>query len=1172
MKQTVHIGHRAIALRVAVVYFLAAAAWIVGSDLLLLLWLPESASAVAGSIAKGMAFVLVTSVALYEVLRRVARMEIQPAPTVAIPMQDRKAGWRALAPFLALILALIGASAIMFVLDARQHREITRGQLALSADLKSYALGAWLKQRAESAQSYRHSRFLQDDLRPLLDGDRAARDRIEQRLEEIRKSLDADSILVLDANGQARVALGGQRGVSGELSRAATQATQTREPLAHLLHRVGDSSGSTLVLDQIVPILLQPDAATASAVLVMRDDAAKSVLSIMRYRPASGASAETVIVRRTAGRTEHLSEQMGKSVAPHMPGTANAGQQLASEQLLNGAAFVEGAPDYRGVPVLATSRPVPGTDWRIIAKVDVDELLKPVWQDVWTHLALIVGLTLLAALGAHRLWRQQAQLAGLRERALAAERDVVGKHLDLLSRYANDMILLVDPQGNIAEANERAIERYGYPRERLIGMPVAELRIPEERTKVRARRESVLRADGEVYEARHVTADGEIFPVEVSARPVEAGGATYIQSINRDISDRKRTEARIERLNRLREALSATNRAIVRKKSEQGLFEKICEIVVRKAGFRFAWIAVTDPQLGILQPAANAGTPEEYLTTLRSSFENHAIEGFGIMRSAMRDGRLVISQDFANDPRMAPWHELARKWGIGSIAAVPILKDGEPFALLNVYSDQPNTFDDDYVSLLEEMANDVSYALGVMRRNRELIRAHERLELAMQGAGFGIWDWWDVSDPARVWWSKRAGELAGLGAADQAYDVRKFTKRIHPDDSARVEAAIRAALKNEAPFDLEYRVQGNSGTHYWLRSIGHRVLGASGNVVRLIGVIADIDVRKRAEQALLESEHRFRAVLDQSIAAVYVVQDGKIVYVNQRTREIFGYQAGEEFDPDPKSHIAPQERSRVADQMTRRLNEKPEAAYSVAATRRDGTPFTLGAHAKQASFDGRPAIIVVAQDITEKARAEEQIKVYVARLEQAMQSTINVVATIGELRDPYTHGHERRVGEVAAAIAAEMGLDAGRVEGIRIAGYLHDVGKIGVPAEILSKPSRLTKAEFDLIKDHARQSYEILKGVEFPWPVAEAAWQHHERIDGSGYPRSLKGEEVILEARILAVADTVEAMSSHRPYRPGLGIDAALAEIEKCRGRLYDSGAVDACLRLFREKGYRLPA
>jgi HD-GYP domain-containing protein (c-di-GMP phosphodiesterase class II) len=189
-----------------------------------------------------------------------------------------------------------------------------------------------------------------------------------------------------------------------------------------------------------------------------------------------------------------------------------------------------------------------------------------------------------------------------------------------------------------------------------------------------------------------------------------------------------------------------------------------------------------------------------------------------------------------------------------------------------------------------------------------------------------------------------------------------------------------------------------------------------------------------------------------------------------------------------------------------------------------------------------------------------------------VQSAIEVVSTIGELRDPYTHGHERRVGGIATAIAIEMGLPADRIEGIRVAGYLHDVGKIAVPAEILSKPTRLSKIEFELVKAHAQQSYEILKGMEFPWPVAESVWQHHERLDGSGYPRGLKNEEIILEARILAVADTVEAMASHRPYRAALGVDAALTEIESNRGKLYDPTVVDACLQLFRMKGYRLPA
>jgi HD-GYP domain-containing protein (c-di-GMP phosphodiesterase class II) len=164
------------------------------------------------------------------------------------------------------------------------------------------------------------------------------------------------------------------------------------------------------------------------------------------------------------------------------------------------------------------------------------------------------------------------------------------------------------------------------------------------------------------------------------------------------------------------------------------------------------------------------------------------------------------------------------------------------------------------------------------------------------------------------------------------------------------------------------------------------------------------------------------------------------------------------------------------------------------------------------------------------------------------------------------------VGELAAAIGAEMGLPQGAVKGLRLAGYVHDIGKISVPAEILSKPSRLTAIEFELIKSHSQSGHDVLKGLDFPWPLAEVMLQHHERLDGSGYPRKLKGDEIILEARIMAVADVVEAMSSHRPYRAGLGVDVALKEIATNSGKFYDAQAVAACLRLFRDKGYELSA
>jgi HD-GYP domain-containing protein (c-di-GMP phosphodiesterase class II) len=192
----------------------------------------------------------------------------------------------------------------------------------------------------------------------------------------------------------------------------------------------------------------------------------------------------------------------------------------------------------------------------------------------------------------------------------------------------------------------------------------------------------------------------------------------------------------------------------------------------------------------------------------------------------------------------------------------------------------------------------------------------------------------------------------------------------------------------------------------------------------------------------------------------------------------------------------------------------------------------------------------------------------VRQLHESLEDTVGAIASTVEIRDPYTAGHQRRVAKLGAQIAKAMGLPDDQARGIYLAGLIHDVGKINVPAEILSKPGKLTSLEMQLIQTHVQAGYDIIKGVEFPWPIAEAVRQHHERLDGSGYPRGLAADAIIVEARILAVADVTEAIMAHRPYRPAIGLDAALAEIESGKGRLYDAAAVEACVDLFRNKGF----
>ncbi len=194
----------------------------------------------------------------------------------------------------------------------------------------------------------------------------------------------------------------------------------------------------------------------------------------------------------------------------------------------------------------------------------------------------------------------------------------------------------------------------------------------------------------------------------------------------------------------------------------------------------------------------------------------------------------------------------------------------------------------------------------------------------------------------------------------------------------------------------------------------------------------------------------------------------------------------------------------------------------------------------------------------------------IKQVEHSLDNTIIAIASLVEQRDPYTAGHQRRVANLAVAIATDMGLTPGQITGLRMASVVHDIGKIHIPAEILSNPGFLTDAEYVIVKTHAKAGWEVLKNIEFPWPVAEIVYQHHERLDGSGYPRALKGDEILLEARILMVADVIDAMATHRPYRPALGILSALQEIIQQKGTLFDERAVDACVKLFIEKKYEI--
>jgi len=327
------------------------------------------------------------------------------------------------------------------------------------------------------------------------------------------------------------------------------------------------------------------------------------------------------------------------------------------------------------------------------------------------------------------------------------------------------------------------------------------------------------------------------------------------------------------------------------------------------------------------------------------------------------------------------------------------------------------------------------------------------------------------------------------------------------------------------------------------------------------GTIADINRFDNAYAILVENA-------PDSIA---IIQDKIVKFANKRQSEMSGY-AVEELIGKSLLELVPSDFTSIIQEKFSHHEQGKDISeiFYVRLLCKDSTIKETEFSTKLIQYEGKSASIAIIRDIAERKQENEKIQQTIISLRKAVDTTVQVLVSAMESREPYMTGHQSRAANLACAIAAEMGLDQEKIEGIRMAGVIHDIGKLTVPVEVLAKPTKLSELGFSLVKEHARSGYEMLKNVGSPWPLAQIVHQHHERMNGSGYPRKLKGDEILMEARILAVADVVEAMASHRPYRSASTVNVALDEIEKNKGILYDSTVVDACLKLFREKGYQL--
>lgn len=443
-------------------------------------------------------------------------------------------------------------------------------------------------------------------------------------------------------------------------------------------------------------------------------------------------------------------------------------------------------------------------------------------------------------------------------------------------------------------------------------------------------------------------------------------------------------------------------------------------------------------------------------------------------------------------------------------------------------------------------------------------------------------------------------------------EIKKINgfKLVHPEDLAVVKKQFAQLVEGKNVDNMEYRYRTKGGSYIHILNNAAPIFDSKGKVVAAFGAARDITQRKRMEEALQKAYDNLEQRVEERTRELVAINKQLMQEIAERKRAEEKLKSSEErlkilFDFAPDAYYLNDlkgafiDGNKVAQELTGyekeeligknflkrkllSLDQIPKAAALLAKNalgratgpdefilnRKDGTQVTVEIRTYPVKIKNKTLVLGIARDITERKRTEEKLKQSFKNLRKTLDETVKALATTVELRDPYTAGHQQRVAKLACAIAKEIGLSKEQIEGIRISGIIHDIGKIEIPAEILSRPGRLTETEFLLFKDHPRVSHDILKDIEFPWPIAQIVLQHHERMDGSGYPYGLSGEDIFLEARIMGVADVVEAMSSHRPYRPALGIDKALEEIKKNRGVLYYPEVVDACVKLFTEKKF----
>jgi PAS domain S-box-containing protein/putative nucleotidyltransferase with HDIG domain len=676
----------------------------------------------------------------------------------------------------------------------------------------------------------------------------------------------------------------------------------------------------------------------------------------------------------------------------------------------------------------------------------------------------------------------------------------------LLLDKATDAITVHDLEGNILYINEAVSSHSGYDKAEFMKMNLNDIDVPIDNISVAERYRLAETKGPLVFETTHRRKDGSLALVEIHSHIIEYSGKKYLLSISHDITQRKKDEAELN----LRALLldKATDAILVH--DSEGNLIYANESAYAPLGYEKAEYMATNLR--------NIDVPEDDISTAKR-FKLSEEQGPLIFKSRVRrkDGGLIDVEAHSQIIEMK----------------------GNKYMLTVGHDISQREKDQAELNLRAYMLDVVSDSILMHDFYGKIIYANET---AVKSLGY------------------TKEEMMALNLSDIDVPV---------DDLTFEERDKQISSKGALTFETSFRRK--DGTIFDVEASIH-VLEFNGNKF-MLGINHDITKRKQDEMALKESLEHYRRIAENAPELIFRFRLKPALhfeYVSPVSTKIVGY-TPEEHYADPflgKKYTHPDDYPKIIPHFEG--NSNYDEPITVRWIHKNGRLLYVEIITVPIYDEAGDIMELesIARDITDRKKAEEDLKIALEKITSTLEGTIDAIAMMSELRDPYTAGHQRMVAKLAIAIAREIGLSDDKIHGLRVAGLLHDVGKVNVPSEILSKPGKLSQLEMGLAKAHAQAGYEIVKTIKFPWPVDTIIHQHHERVNGSGYPKGLQGDQIMLEARILSVADVVEAMMSHRPYRPSLGLDKALEEITTNRGTLYDPQVVDACVRLFREKGF----